>query len=441
MLEQVQPNRDRGTTLKTSARLAQLASTSALLACLSATESSSAQVLHLLGAVNNAWATGVSDDGTVAAGYDPGSYWYWTEASWVVQLTGITIPPGNGVGGSACIRGDGSQMSCSSLQGEPAKAEGSFYDLNWTEVTPIGSTGFNCDIERNGIWDMSPDGQHSVGLSWQNGCAAAGFHWNIKEGFKLLPTSYFFKPTRANAVSNDGNVIAGWSDDYNGYRQGSVWTRNAAGNYIQTLMTSPPIPPSTIATKCSEGSAISGNGQWVYGMGRSTVNGGAAWRWSAATGYQPILPAPVSDIGYVTDANFDGTQFVGFFGMGGGNGGYIWIEGRGYILLNDYAAERGVVVPKGVFLSMPLGMSPNGNTIVGTAFGSFGMSPFVLQLSSRSPNCPADINGDGTVGAQDLASILSFWESDNVNNDLNGDGIVGAQDMAIVLNAWGDCAP
>ena len=228
--------------MKTSARLAQLASTSALLACLSATESSSAQVLHLLGAVNNAWATGVSDDGTVAAGYDPGSYWYWTEASWVVQLTGITIPPGSGVGGSACIRGDGSQMSCSSLQGEPAKAEGSFYDLNWTEVTPIGSTGFNCDIERNGIWDMSPDGQHSVGLSWQNGCAAAGFHWNIKEGFKLLPTSYFFKPTRANAVSNDGNVIAGWSDDYNGYRQGSVWTRNAAGNYIQTLMTSPPLP-------------------------------------------------------------------------------------------------------------------------------------------------------------------------------------------------------
>ncbi len=408
-------------------------------ACVST--SASAQALHLLGAVQNSWATGISDDGTVAVGYDTGSYWYWTEATGVVQLIGITISPGNGVGGKACIRGDGTQMTVSSLQGEPARAEGSFYDFAWTEITPIGSLGFNCDIERNGIWDMSPDGQHSVGLIWNNGCAASGFHWNIKEGFKLMPTSYFFKPTRANAVSDDGNVVAGWNDDYNGFRQGSVWTRNAAGNYIQTLMTSPPIPPSTIATKSREALAISGNGQWVYGLGKSTVDGGAAWRWSAATGYQSILPAPVVDIGYVTDANFDGSQFVGFFGMLGGAGGYIWIEGRGYVLLNDYAAERGVVVPPKVYLNMPMGMSPDGNTIVGTAFGSFGSSPFVLQLGDPSPNCPADINGDGTVGAQDLASILSFWDSDDANNDLNADGIVGAQDMAIVLNAWGDCAP
>ncbi|MSR42164.1 MAG: hypothetical protein EXS10_09745, partial [Phycisphaerales bacterium] len=43
--------------------------------------------------------------------------------------------------------------------------------------------------------------------------------------------------------------------------------------------------------------------------------------------------------------------------------------------------------------------------------------------------------------AQDLASVLSFWETTEPSNDINGDGIVNAQDMAMILNAWGDCAP
>ncbi|MSR42369.1 MAG: hypothetical protein EXS10_10810 [Phycisphaerales bacterium] len=417
----------------------QLSSSAAIILAASSTFSAQAQALHLLGAVPYSYATGVSDDGTVAVGYDSGSYWYWTEATWVVQLTGFTLPPGNGVGGSGRVRGDGSQMSCSTLVN--AKAEGTIYDILTTETSPIGSLGFNCDIERCGIWDMSPDAQHCVGLIWNNGCAASGFHWNSTEGFKLLPSSYFFKPTRANAVSNNGNVIAGWNDDYNGYRQGAMWTRNAAGNYIETLMTSPPIPPSTVPSKCREAMAISGNGQWVYGLGKSTVDSGAAWRWSAATGYQSILPSPSTSTGYVTDANFDGSLLVGFFGMLGGGGGFIWIGGRGYVDLNAYALERGVTIPAKVFLSMPLAISADGNTITGTAFGPFGSSPFVLHLGSKTPQCPADVNGDGTVGAQDLASVLSFWETTEPSNDINGDGIVNAQDMAMILNAWGDCAP
>lgn len=50
---------------------------------------------------------------------------------------------------------------------------------------------------------------------------------------------------------------------------------------------------------------------------------------------------------------------------------------------------------------------------------------------------PADLNGDGIVGAQDLSILLNAWGSSGGPADLNRDGTVGAQDIAILLNNWG----
>jgi len=51
--------------------------------------------------------------------------------------------------------------------------------------------------------------------------------------------------------------------------------------------------------------------------------------------------------------------------------------------------------------------------------------------------CPADLNGDGTVGAPDLGILLGGWGTPE--GDLDGDGTVGASDLAAFLAAWGDC--
>ena len=60
--------------------------------------------------------------------------------------------------------------------------------------------------------------------------------------------------------------------------------------------------------------------------------------------------------------------------------------------------------------------------------------------ASCAPKCPADIDGDGTVGASDLASLLNAWGTANAVADLDGDGVVGASDLAALLNAWGACS-
>lgn len=58
---------------------------------------------------------------------------------------------------------------------------------------------------------------------------------------------------------------------------------------------------------------------------------------------------------------------------------------------------------------------------------------------------PADINGDGSVGAQDLGILLGSWgpcpsEPQSCPADINGDGVVNAADLGILLGFWGATA-
>ncbi|MCE2884901.1 MAG: hypothetical protein LW806_08390 [Planctomycetaceae bacterium] len=52
--------------------------------------------------------------------------------------------------------------------------------------------------------------------------------------------------------------------------------------------------------------------------------------------------------------------------------------------------------------------------------------------------CPADLDGDGSVGAADLSLLLASWGAAG-EADLDGDGNVGAADLSLLLAAWGIC--
>ncbi len=78
------------------------------------------------------------------------------------------------------------------------------------------------------------------------------------------------------------------------------------------------------------------------------------------------------------------------------------------------------------------------------SFEFFGAEIPEIDLTSifgfGPPPCPADLDGDGNVGAFDLAILLGAWGPDPQGVvDLDGDGNVGASDYAIVLGSWGPC--
>jgi len=414
-------------------------STLAHAACASLFASSLAPIaqaaeLFLLGLVPQAYADDCSEDGKVVVGYDPQSYWYWTRETGVVQLIGSTVPPGNSVGGSANISGDGRYMSVSTLQGKPLKAEGTIYDIDFAEFAPLGNEGFHCDGERNSVWGMSRDKRFTCGLMEQAQCSAIAYVRDETTGVRRnLGTLYFYKPSRANDVSLDGGTVCGWNDDYTGYRQGCVWRRDASGNYVPTLMNT-----GVATVKMREAGACSGNGQWAYGQGRPDVSGGAPYRWSAATGYQPIIPAPAG-VGSVTDANFDGSTVLAYFGVTT----FIWFADRGYVPIATWAAEHGVTLPP-EWAFRGFAMTDDALTIVGHAIRTEDglQSPFVLDLRPSTPGCPADLNDDGTVNGDDLGTLLGAWgdcSTTPCTGDINVDGTVNGDDLGLLLAAWGAC--
>ena len=130
-------------------------------------------------------------------------------------------------------------MTCSTLQGKPLKSEATIYDIkNLAFAESMGNVGPNCDIERSGPWGMSRDGRCVCGLNWKSCSEARGFVRDRATGEeRRMQSSYFYKPTRANAISDDGPVIAGWADEYGGWRQGSVGDPNGGGEYVQVTDT------------------------------------------------------------------------------------------------------------------------------------------------------------------------------------------------------------
>jgi hypothetical protein len=89
----------------------------------------------------------------------------------------------------------------------------------------------------------------------------------------------------------------------------------------------------------------------------------------------------------------------------------------------------------GASYSIVIGSSSPDDDIYGQGIGAFAL----IVGEPGGGECVADLNGDGQVGAQDLAALLSAWDDDA--GDLNGDGTTNAQDLAALLGAWGACGP
>lgn len=371
-----------------------------------------------------------SSDGGVVAGYNTSQFWYWTPDTGLVFIGGIS--PSGGGAGTAGISDDGTRIGLTVINPANGKTEGAYYNVATAQTTLAGNFGFSCDLSGMSCWGLSGDGTTMVGLGWHNLCGARAFKQSAAGGLVDLGTSVPGRSTRANGCDFDGNVIAGWQDLSSGFRQGAVWQSG-----VQRLIT------SNTGAAVGEANAVTGDGNWVIGLGSSS-NNFLGWRWSQTTGYiaLPASPIPTLPRCFPTGISDDGSRIVMFYRTGAppatAGEGYLWVNGT-ITPLETVAAQAGIALTPDVRMALPLGMSADGYTIVGTARTATGIQGFILDLPRPAPPCPADLNGDGEVAAQDLAALLSAWGSAKSNADLNGDGNVGAQDLAVLLSAWGVC--
>lgn len=82
----------------------------------------------------------------------------------------------------------------------------------------------------------------------------------------------------------------------------------------------------------------------------------------------------------------------------------------------------------------------NGWSLFSFGGGCAGVANYVatVELAEKSA-CPADLDGNGTVDAADLAILLGQWGGAGVA-DLDVSGTVDGADLAVLLGGWGGCA-
>jgi predicted outer membrane repeat protein len=61
-----------------------------------------------------------------------------------------------------------------------------------------------------------------------------------------------------------------------------------------------------------------------------------------------------------------------------------------------------------------------------------------LEAGAYEKISTCDFNGDGFVGAADLAMLTGHWGEEGTVADLNGDGVVGTADLAMLTGNWGE---
>ena len=371
----------------------------------------------------------VSNNGSVVVGpAGSGNVFRWTSDGSYTVLSGVHT--GNP---QVSISGDGLTVVTDTPNAANKMVASTWVGRGpWTQLP---TTGFaSCDAFFLNAYDANLDGSVVVGLGWITGCGAHAFRWDPTNGSVDLGTIVAGRSSRANAVSNDGTVIAGWQDTASGQRRGARWV-NLVESYLPNY-----VAPSGTSYVIGEALGMSGNGKHLVGYNVFSAPAGPGWHYDVDANVVYALQNLAqfgSQDALVNGASDDGSVCIGTSGgIPIGRKAIIWLNNGAPQDLVAYIQSKGGSTAPYTSLGTAMDISADGRTIVGWGAGTG--NPTGAWIVHFPADCPADLTGDGSIGAEDIAILLGAWGSSGPA-DLTGDGTVGADDLAVLLGAWGAC--
>ena len=234
----------------------------------------------------------------------------------------------------------------------------------------------------------------------------------------------------AYAVSADGSVVVGKSENAAGRFHAFRWTESGG---MQDLGTLP-------GGRYSYAFAVSADGSVVVGWATNAAGQFRAFRWTASGGIQDLGTLPGGGYSSAYGVSADGSVVVGWATNAAGyDRAFRWTASGGMQDLNTtYASLLG----NGSELRSAYAISPDGRYIVGRGWNA-ATGRYEAYLLDTGPRCTAhngDVDGNGCVDDADLLAVLFAFGNTGSNLgrlDVNCDGVVDDADLLQVLFNFG----
>ena len=260
----------------------------------------------------------------------------------------------------------------------------------------------------------------------------------LPSGGALAPYS-FSVGTLETFATEDFNTPAGWS----------AQTTATAGGWVRGI----PSTDSTSVDTCSAPGADSdGSGScWVTGNGVSAtacandIDGGQTVLTSAVYDLNGS-DAQVSFAWWYDNTSANNTEYDDVFVIEvSGNSGSSWTQyaavSNGDSAQSGWSTESFVIsdyvqVTSGFAIRFTASDADPGS-VVEAGVDAFTIDAFSCEDGKECPG--ADLDGDGSVGGTDLATLLADWgcSGSDCPGDVDCNGFVNGEDLARVLANWG----
>lgn len=332
--------------------------------------------------------TDLSADGHVAVGLTQFSLdaARWTAAGGLENIGGSSAHLGIGAG-EPKTDADGSHV-CATIAAADSSAitQGLWTRADGWQELPLPAGGIQVDLNLASAWNISSDGSTVVGLFWLPPARAHASTWNEAGGPVDLGSQGH--DSRANAVSGDGSVIAGWSAyPTTGAWQPSVWENGVMTVLSRTLGTGECAYVNPAGDMIAGQMLDPGSDRSVAALYFRDEADSTGWA-GTPLGFLPGTNA-IEGRSMALDAAVDGSIVIGLnyfstFSLAD----FVWTPTYGMMRTTEFLTQEGVSLPATFRVQRIKAVSDDGRYIAGYGYDLYTpqvTESFIVDLGGVAP--------------------------------------------------------